>query len=72
MALHTYTEVMGHQVPPQGKSSQLRVCWVSRLLLPVMSLVFTIVFWMTGLMVSYWPNDQHGHNLFDCLNEDSN
>ena len=63
-----------HQVKPAGPQDlQLprpRHSWVGvvgRFLLPITSLMFTIIFWIVGLGVSYWPNIQQDPNMTDCL-----
>ena len=38
-----------------------------RLLLPVGSLIFTIIFWVVGLIASYSPGAVEDHNMTDCL-----
>ena len=43
---------------------------VGRLLLPIISLLFTAIFWIIGLIVSYWPNTQQDPNMTDCLSTD--
>ena len=63
-----------HQVQPAGPQDlhlpQPLPTWVGvvgRLALPVTSLVFTVIFWIVGLGVSYWPDIHQDPNITDCL-----
>ena len=49
------------------------VLWmtVKRLVLPISSLLFTIIFWIVGLIASYSGGDQDT-NMYDCLMIDLN
>ena len=38
-----------------------------RLLLPLGFLMFTIIFWVVGLIASYSPGATEDHNMTDCL-----
>ena len=38
-----------------------------RLLLPISALIFTITFWIVGLVKSYSSGNTHGVNMLDCL-----
>ena len=40
---------------------------VGRLVLPIISIMFTAIFWTVGLTVSYWPNSKQDSKLSDCL-----
>ena len=40
---------------------------VGRLLLPIISLLFTATFWTVGVIVSYWPTTKQTDNITDCL-----
>ena len=40
---------------------------VGRLLLPTISLLFTVSFWIFGLIVSNWPNTRQMANMTECL-----
>ena len=40
---------------------------VGRLLLPIISLLFTVSFWTFGLIVSNWPKTHQMSNLTECL-----
>ena len=39
-------------------------------MLPICSLVFTIIFWAVGLIKSYSSGDAHDDNMSDCLTTD--
>ena len=52
---------------PQHRDLPAWVGVVGRLLLPIISLVFTLTFWTIGLINSFWPNTQHDPNMTDCL-----
>ena len=52
---------------PQPRVLPAWVGVVGRLLLPIISLLFTAIFWIVGLVASYWPNTQQDSNLTDCL-----
>ena len=87
VALHTCTEEMKrpngrvHQVKPANPLRlMLAEPWVlpvwlgvaSRLLLPVMSLLFTTTFWTVGLIASFYLNSQQDPNMTDCLSIELN
>ena len=55
---------------PQPRVLPAWVGVVGRLLLPIISLLFTAIFWIIGLIVSYWPNTQQDPNMTDCLSTD--
>ena len=40
---------------------------LGRLMLPIISIMFTAIFWIVGLIVSYWPNNKHDSKLSECL-----
>ena len=39
-------------------------------MLPICSLVFTVIFWAVGLIKSYSSGDAHDDNMSDCLTTD--
>ena len=83
VALLTYTEVMRRRGVPHfsrdGRVHQEHLelsqpgvlpAWVGvvgRLLLPIISLLFIVTFWVVGLIASYWSTAQQGPNMTDCL-----
>ena len=59
-----------HMLGTKMPKSFLLPAWVGvvgRLLLPIISLIFTATFGIIGLIVSYWPNTQQDPNMTDCL-----
>ena len=43
-----------------------------RLLLPAGSLIFTIIFWVVGLIASFYSGADQDSNMYDCLVIDLN
>ena len=43
-----------------------------RLALPISSLLFTLVFWIVGLIASYYSGGDQDTNMYDCLVIDLN
>ena len=43
---------------------------MGKFMLPISSLVFTVIFWAVGLIKSYSSGDTHGDNMSDCLTTD--
>ena len=39
-------------------------------MLPISSLVFTVIFWAVGLIQAYSSGDAHDSNMSDCLTTD--
>ena len=39
-------------------------------MLPICSLIFTVIFWAVGLIKSYSSGDTHDVNMSDCLTTD--
>ena len=50
-----------------ASSSSTLVRLSGRLLLPISALIFTITFWITGLIKSYSSGNTQGSNMFDCF-----
>ena len=50
------------------------VLWMTtrRLVLPISSLLFTIIFWTVGLIASYYCGADQDSNMYDCLVIDLN
>ena len=50
------------------------VLWMTtkRLVLPISSLLFTVIFWIIGLIASYYSGDTEDFNMYDCLMIDLN
>ena len=85
VALHTFTHRLAefsldgrvHQVQPTDQlhlkppQQQILPAWMA-VLLPIISVIFTIIFWTIGLIVSYWPNTLQDPNMADCLTIDLN
>ena len=55
---------------PQPRVLPAWVGVVGRLLLPILSLMFTVIFWVIGLAISNWPNTYQHPNMTDCLSID--
>ena len=53
---------------PQPKVLPAWVGVVGRLLLPIISILFTATFWTVGLVVSFLPTTQQDKDMADCLN----
>ena len=76
VVLHTFTEVMKRlSTSPMETTDRPRLSTLvsnaGRLLLPIISLLFTSVFWTVGLIVSYWPNNKQDPNMVECLTIDT-
>ena len=50
------------------------VLWkkTKRLVLPISSLLFTLIFWIVGLIASYYSGGTQNSNMSDCLMIDLN
>ena len=50
------------------------VLWMTtkRLVLPISSLLFTLIFWIVGLIASYYSGGVQDSNMSDCLMIDLN
>ena len=50
------------------------VVWktIKRLVLPISSLLFTLIFWIVGLIASYYSGGSQDSNMCDCLVIDFN
>ena len=50
------------------------VLWMTtkRLVLPIISLLFTLIFWIIGLIASYYSGGVQDSNMYDCLVIDLN
>ena len=50
------------------------VLWmtIGRLALPIISLLFTLIFWIVGLIASYYSGGTDNSNMSDCLMIDLN
>ena len=44
----------------------------SRMMLPIFSLIFTLIFWVVGIIRSYSSGDAQDPNMTDCLTKDLN
>ena len=53
-------------------SSSLVVRLTGRIILPMSSVIFTIIFWVVGLVASFSSGAIHDENLTDCLSIDLN
>ena len=40
---------------------------IASLMLPISSLIFTMVFWIVGLIKSYFPDDKTNPSMTECL-----
>ena len=52
---------------PQPKITPAWVGVVGRLLLPLISILFTLIFWILGLSASYWTKTQQDSSIHQCL-----
>ena len=43
---------------------------IGNLMLPICSLIFTLIFWSVGIIKSYSSGDAQGSNMSDCLTTD--
>ena len=43
---------------------------MGNLMLPICSLIFTLIFWAVGIIKSYSSGDAQGSNMSDCLTTD--
>ena len=72
---HLYPKKHQHQTLPDWmrvvgqklKNTFGLTIFLRQLLLPITSLLFTTIFWITGLSVSYWPNTKQDPHMTDCL-----
>ena len=55
-----------------NKMSSSLVKMASRMMLPICSLIFTLIFWVVGIIRSYSSGDSHDQNMTDCLTKDLN
>ena len=56
------------EIPETSTSSSSTLVRLSgRLLLPISALIFTITFWIVGLIKSYSSGNTQDSNMFDCL-----
>ena len=54
------------EVPEMSpKSTMMKLS--GRLLLPISALIFTIIFWVVGLIKSFSSGNNQGPNMFDCI-----
>ena len=55
-------------------SNMKAVLWmtIKRLVLPISSLLFTLIFWIVGLIASYYSGGTDNSNMSDCLMIDLN
>ena len=53
-------------------SSSLVVRLTGRIILPIGSVIFTIIFWVVGLVASFSSGAIHDENMTDCLSIDLN
>ena len=55
-----------------NKMSSSLVKMASRMMLPVCSLIFTLIFWVVGIIQSYSSGAAQDPNMTDCLTKDLN
>ena len=60
------------EVLPNNNTKAVLWMTTKRLALPVSSLLFTIIFWIVGLIASYCSADTEDFNMYDCLMIDLN
>ena len=51
----------------EAKNRQGVMKKIGKLFLPISSLVFTMVFWIVGLIKSYFPDDKTNPSMTECL-----
>ena len=49
------------------KTVQSVMKMTGKLILPISSLIFTMVFWIVGLIKSYFPDDKTNPSMTECL-----
>ena len=55
-----------------NKISSSLVRMASRMMLPICSLIFTLIFWVVGIIKSYSRGDTQDQNMTDCITKDLN
>ena len=66
------SELESEEIPKTGCSMNPTVRLTGHLMLPAVSLIFTIVFWVVGLIKSFSSEDNMNPNMFECLTIDLN
>ena len=51
----------------ETKNRQGVMKMTGKLILPISSLIFTMVFWIVGLIKSYFPDDKTNPSMTECL-----
>ena len=75
VVLHTTNEVFrqpdlvseGKTTVPETSSKSTMLKLAGRLIWPISALMFTITFWIVGLIKSYSFGSTRGPDMFDCL-----
>ena len=60
------------EVLPNNNTKAVLWMTTKRLVLPLSSLLFTLIFWIVGLIASYYSGDTEDFNMYDCLIIDLN
>ena len=55
------------KVMPNNNRKAVFRMMTKRLWLPISSLLFTLIFWIIGLIASYYSGGSHDSNMSDCL-----
>ena len=55
-----------------NKISSSLVRMASRMMLPICSMIFTLIFWVVGIIRSYSSGGTQDQNMTDCLTKDLN
>ena len=51
----------------EAKNGQGVMKMTGKLILPICSLIFTMVFWIVGLIKSYFPDDKMNPSMTECI-----
>ena len=67
------------EVEEEGEECKInnKICFslvrmASRMMLPICSLIFTLIFWVVGIIRSYSSGAAQDQNMTDCLTKDLN
>ena len=60
------------KVMPNNNRKAVFRMMTKRLWLPISSLLFTLIFWIVGLIASYYSGAVQDSNMYDCLVIDLN
>ena len=60
----------GEEKEEEAKTNITMSTMMCNLMLPICSLVFTVIFWAVGLIQAYSSGDAYDVNMSDCLTSD--